>query len=173
MSTVRWAHDLMELLLPETDTALTHCRAHLNRDPRPDLAIEAYLTRHITGLMCAEVESVIQQLIVERVALGCDEAAARLVSSVRANLIRNAKFSEIGDKLALLGDDVKRIYAESVQRSIGEEGIARLGTAVAKRDLVAHSKPPDITFDELVEAYEAASAVVAAVKHAIAQTAPP
>jgi hypothetical protein len=95
---------------------------------------------------------------------------AGFVRSVRGNIIRNAKFSEIGDKLGLLGDDCKNRYETAVKNDVGEEGIAALGMAVGKRDINAHSAPLNITFEELQRAYRAATAVVSAVKAALDAT---
>ena len=55
----------------------------------------------------------------------------------------------------------------STEPSVGEAGIDRLGTAVRKRDEVAHKTPPPITFRELEETYQAATAIVAAVRQTL------
>ena len=161
-----------DLLLPLTDTALKDCRAHIGSTPDIDLSIVGYLTRHVAVLMCAEVESVITKLIENRIDLGCDDAASNLVKSVRGGLVRNAKFNEIGNRLSLLGDDTRKAFEEMVEASAGEEGVARLGMTVRSRDEAAHMSPPNITFDELDAAYEAAAQIVEAAAAALKKTAP-
>ena len=157
----------MPLLLPMTDTAIADCRNHINSHPDIDLAILAYLTRHVNGLMCAEIETVVTRLIRERIEQGCDNAAANFLASFRRSVVRNAKYAEIGDKLALFGDEFKQRYEDAVDNSVGESGIQKLGIAVGKRDDTAHRAPPNITFKELEEAYTAATAIVDAVAVAL------
>lgn len=157
----------MPILLPFTDTAITDCRDQMAAHPDTDVAILAYLTSHVNSLMCAEIESVVTRLIKERIQRGSDEAAASFLTSLRHSVVRNAKYSEIGDKLALLGDEYKQRYEDMVDNSVGEEGIQRLGMAVGRRDDAAHRTPPNITFKELEEAFSAATTIVDAVRIAL------
>ena len=78
--------------------------------------------------------------------------------------VRNATFSEIRGKVALLGNTYKSNFANLVDRTVGEEGKEKLGLAVRKRDDNAHKTPPDITFRELEEAFVFASDMVDALR---------
>ena len=140
-------------------------REHVAKYPNTDLPILAYLTRHINGLMCSEIEQVVTRLVKERLALGCgDEATSNYLTSLRRNAIRNAKFSEVKRTLALFGTLYRDYFDKLVQESLGEAGVERLGIAVGKRDQDAHETPPDITFDELEKAFVVASKMVDAVR---------
>lgn len=156
------------LQLPLTGTAIEDCRDHINQYPETDAAILAYLTRHVNGLMCAEIEQVVTRLIRERIGLGCsDEATRNYLGSLRRSAVRNAKVSEIRNTLALLGNTYRDRFNNLVDRTAGEDGIEKLGTAVAKRDQDAHDQPPDITFRELEEVYGIATEVVVAVRQSL------
>ena len=161
----------MPLLLPLTDTAISDCRNLLlkYRDTDPiDPAIVSYLTRHVNGLLCAEIELVVSLLIKERIQAGCsDDAASNFLGSSRRNLVRNAKYSEISDKLGLLGETYKSRFREAVESEIGDEGIQKLGIAVGNRDNDAHHTPPDITFGELEEVFSIATSIVDAVERVL------
>lgn len=162
----------MPVLLPSTELALSQCRAHWALQggiaDEFDPAILSYLTRYVVVLMCAEIETIITQMIRDRVDLGGGDGAVRkFVYSVSGNLIRNAKVAEIGDKLGRFGDEFKAKYDEIIDSSVGEEGVAKLGMAVGNRDQLAHSTPPNLTFRELEEAYTVAEAVVGAARMAL------
>ena len=142
--------------------AITDCRNHINTYSGIDPVIVAYLTRHVNGLMCTEIESVITQLIRERIEAGCDESASNFLKSMPRSVVRNAKYAEIRDKIALFGAQYRLQFEEAVNNSVGEEGIQALGIAVGKRNDAAHREPPDITFREMERAYAAATAIVRA-----------
>ena len=155
----------MDLLLPLTDTAITDCRHHVNQHPDTDPAVVAYLTRYVNGLMCTEIENVVTRLIRARLEIGCsDEATSNFLKSAGRTIVRNAKISEVRGKLALLGIAYKDSFSAELDRTVGEDGIGKLGIAVGKRNENAHDDPPDITFRELEEAYSVATRVVDAVR---------
>lgn len=62
-------------LLPLTQTAISDCRNHSTQFPGADPAIGAYLTRYANGLLCAEIEKVVNGLIRQRLAQGCSDSA--------------------------------------------------------------------------------------------------
>ena len=151
--------------LPLTDAAIADCREHVNQYPDTDPVITAYLTRHVNGLMCAEIEWVVTRLIRERLEAGCsDDATANFLKTMRRSTVRNASFSEIRDTLALLGSTYRNKFSELVDQTIKEDGIEKLGMAVGKRNQNAHENPPDITFRELEEAFDIAARLVDAVR---------
>ena len=155
----------MTLQLPLTNAAITDCRDHVNQHPDTDPVISVYLTRHVNGLMCAEIEWVVTRLIRERLEAGCsDNATSNFLKTMRRSVVRNATFAEIRDTLALLGRTYGAKFSELVEQTVAEEGIERLGMAVGKRNQNAHESPPDITFRELEETFRAAIQVVDAVK---------
>ena len=156
-------------LLPLTGAAIADYQEHLGQYPDTDLAILAYLTRHINGLMCAEIEQVITRLVRERLESGCkDEATANFLKSMpRRSSIENAGVPAIRNTLSRFGDDhLERFNTFVFQpESIGDAGVEKLGIAVRKRNEDAHGNPPDITFRELAESYDVAIKVVDAVRH--------
>lgn len=155
----------MTLLLPLTDTAIGDYQLHVKQYPGTDREILAYLTRHINGLMCAEIEQSVTRLIRERLEIGCsDTATSNFLKSVGHSSIRNARIGEIRNALARFGDGCKERFDNLVNQTIDEAGIEKLGMAVGKRNQDAHDNPPDITFRELEEAFSVATDVVDAVR---------
>ena len=143
----------------------------MTQHPDTDSAILAYLTRHINGLMCGEVEQVVTRLIRERLELGCsDDATSNFLKSLRRSTVRNATFREIRGSLALFGETYRDDFSDLVYQSVGESGIEKLGMAVGKRNQDAHENPPDITYLELEEAYTVATTIVDAVQITLADS---
>ena len=155
----------MTLLLPRTDTAIEDYQHHIEQHPGTDREILAYLTRHINGLMCAEIEQSVTRLIRERLEIGCNDAAtSNFLKSVGHSSVRNAKIGEIRIALSRFGDGYQERFNDLVNQTIDEAGFEKLGMAVGKRNQDAHDNPPDITFGELEEAFRVAAVVVDAVR---------
>jgi ribosomal 50S subunit-associated protein YjgA (DUF615 family) len=155
----------MSLLLPLTDTAIEDYQIHVRQHPDTDLGILAYLTRHINGLMCAEIEQAVSRLIRERLEIGCSDAAtSNFLKSGGYSSIRNAKLEEIRKAVTRFGDAYKEKFDLLVGQTIGEADRGKLGMAVGRRNQDAHENPPNITFRELEEAFRVATFVVEAVR---------
>ena len=160
----------MPSLLPRTELALSDCREHIDNHPDTNPAILDHLTRHINALMCAEVEQVVTQLIVARLAVGQrDEVAKGFFSNFlrerRISSIRNATVKEVRSTLSAFGPDYREKFNELVRQGLDEDEVRRkLETAVSRRNANAHHIPPSITFQELEAAYTVANEVVEAVR---------
>lgn len=155
----------MTLLLPLTDTAIEDYQLHVKQHPDTGREILAYLTRHINGLMCAEIEQSVTRLIRVRLEIGCSDAAtSNFLKSIGHSSIRNAKIGEIRNALARFGDGYRERFDDLIDQTVDEAGVEKLGMAVGKRNQDAHDNPPDITFRELEEAFHVATAVVDAVR---------
>ena len=158
----------MPLLLPLTDTAIADYQNHLREFPGTDPVILAYLTRHINGLMCGEIEQVVTQLIVDRLAIGHRDSGTldffpNFLKSRRISSVRNASFEEIRNTLSSFGPAYREKFNGLVHDAVDNEGIEKLRAAVVKRNEDAHSIPPSITFQEVEETYSVAVAVIDAV----------
>lgn len=150
------------MLLPRTDTALEDCRRHLEACPDIDPAVLSYLVRHLAVTLCAEMEHSLSKILVQRVEAGCDEGPANLIKSVRKNLLRSARPSEIKDIVRYFGESSLARYEDEIRTSVGDEGLSRLGTLVSHRDATAHTEPLDMTFREFELAYQAAVGIATA-----------
>ena len=155
-------------LLPLTNAAISDYQHHLESFPNTEQPILDYLVRHINGLMCAEMEQVVTQLIRERLATGCrDEATSNYLLSLRRSSIRNATYSEISRTLALFGNYYRENFDGNARQTLEDSDIEKLGIAVNSRDANAHESPPSITFGELVSAFEVAITVMDAVQQTL------
>ena len=143
--------------------AIDQCRVVVE-NPDTDTAVSAYLTRHVNVLMCAEIESVVSKLVLEKVERSYGTPAANFLNSIRKGrkgFIPNAQYSEIVQALGLFGTAYRDEFKKAVNEAVGEEGIAMLGIAVGKRNETAHTQTqPDITFREVETAFEVADAIV-------------
>ena len=152
-------------LLPLTSAAIADCHHHINQYPDMDPVIIAYLTRHINGLMCSEIERVVTRLIRERLAEGCrDVATSNFLQSLGRSSVRNATISEIRNIIKLFGSEYQERFNYLLEQTVGQDGIEKLGLAVGKRNENAHDNPPNITFAELEDAFSIANKVVEAVR---------
>ena len=162
----------MPLLLPLTGTAIADYQNHLHEFPDTDPVIMAYLTRHINGLMCGEIEQVVTQLIVDRLAIGHDDSEtldffSNFLKFRRISSVRNATFEEIRNTLSSFGPKYREKFNDLVHNAVDNEGIEKLRIAVVKRNEDAHSIPPSITFEEVEEAYDIAISVIDAVSNTL------
>ena len=155
----------MNILLPLTETAIKDFKNHITQYPGTDPAISAYLTRHVNGLMCMEIERVVTRLIRDRLAIGCsDTATSNFLNSLGRSSVRNATVKEIRNALNLFGENYKDTFNNLIRQTVKPAEIGKLRIAVENRDKNAHEYPPDITFGELEKAFSIAIKVVEAVK---------
>ena len=162
----------MPELLPRTGKAIENYRNHLRQYPDTDPEILAYLTRHINGLICGEIEQEVTHLIAERLRVGYkDEESAlfipNLLKSRNISSIRNARVREIRDTLSSFSTAYRDKFNGLVSQTVGETGINRLSTAVQKRNDSSHGIPPVIEFQEVEETYRVAIAVIDAVRQTL------
>lgn len=162
----------MPSLLPRTERAIADFQNLLSQHPHTDGAIQSYLTSHINVLMCAEIEQVVTRLVVERLAVGYhDEDTSNFFPNFlkerRISSIRNATVPEIRRTLAVFSPAYGEKFDGLLSQSVKDEDVQKLRVVVEKRNASAHGIPPSITFQELEETYQAATAVVAAVRQTL------
>jgi hypothetical protein len=153
--------------LPRTELALEECRKHLTETGSFNTPIEAYITRGLIVLLCAEIEASVTDLIVRRVEASDDAEVRQFAKSISKGFVRNAKPAEVGDVVGRFGEHCKQRYQQSLDASIGDGGRMRIGDLVANRDRFAHGEPPDVTFRELQEAFNDALGLLEAVEKAL------
>jgi len=130
-------------------------------------SIEFYLTRGILVMLCAEIESTVTKLILDRVASSSDPEIGAFAQSVGPGFVRNAKTGEIGRILARFGEDCHARYDAALKATIEDAGIARIGNVVFTRGQFAHSEPPAVTFREAEDAHLDAVKMIDAVATAL------
>ena len=96
-----------------------------------------------------------------------EPSVAELVGNIGANIVRNAKHSEIRKVLGYLGPEYADEYDKLVRASAGERGITHLGNVVTNRNSIAHNVPPQLTFADVVAAQSAAEQIVDAVRQVL------
>ena len=155
----------MDILLPLTETAIKDCRDHINQYPDIDPVISVYLARYVNGLMCMEIEKVVNSLIRARLAMECnDTATSNFPKLLGMRSVRNATVKEMRNALNLFGKEYKNTFNNLVRHAVNPTDIGKLKIAVKNRNKNAHEHPPDITFGELEEAFSIAVKVVEAFK---------
>ena len=107
-------------------------------------------------------------MIAERLAIGYRDSETldffpTFLKSRRTSSIRNATVEEIRNTLTCFGPTYRNKFNDLVRRTVDDDGVEKLRTAVTKRNENAHSIPPSITFQELEETYGIATAIIDAV----------
>lgn len=154
--------------LPRTELALEECHKHLKKTKTFNTAIEAYITRGLIVLLCAEIEASVTDLVIRRVEASDDPEVRQFAKSISKGFVRNAKPGEIGDVVGRFGEHCRRRYQQTLDAFIGDAGRARIGNLVANRDRFAHGEPPNVTFRELQEeTFEDAVGLLRAVEEAL------
>ena len=156
-------------LLPLTGAAIADYQNHLDEFPNTDPVILDYLTRHINGLMCAEIEQVVTSLVCARLGAGYgDEETLNFFPNFlnyrHISRIRNARVDQIRITLSSFGSDCQERFDRLVRDAVDADDIGKLSTVIRKRNDDAHSIPPTITFQEVEESYLIATAVMEAVR---------
>ena len=159
-------------LLPLTGAAIADYRQHMSQHPDTDPVILAYLNRHINGLMCAEIEQVVTRLICEKLDAGQQHPEARsffpsFLDARRMGCLRNARVDEMRTTLSAFGLYYRNKFNELLDGGLSSDDINKLNAAVKKRNEDAHSTPPTITFQEVEETYDVATAVMDAVQQTL------
>jgi len=153
--------------LPRTQLALEECRRHLKETKSFNTPIEAYITRGLIVLLCAEIEASVTHLVIRRVEATDDQEVRQFAKSISKAFVRNAKPGEIGDVVGRFGEHCKQRYQQTLDASIGDAGRMRIGNLVTSRDRFAHGEPPDVTFRELLKAFKDAVGLLAAVEKSL------
>ncbi len=157
-------------VLPRTEAAIADYRSHVSQFPETDPVILAYLIRHINGLMCAEIEQIVTELVCEKLGSGSSDAAVfrffpNFLHSRRISSIRNARVDAIRCTVSSFGPGYQEKFDGLLRAAnVDEQGVGKLNAAVQKRNANAHSIPPVITFEELEATVKIAAAVVETVK---------
>ena len=155
--------------LPRTERAIADFQNLLSQYPHTDEAIQSYLTSHINVLMCAEIEREVSRLFQEKLERDCQDAAtlSYIMRYIQRGAVANATVQEIGGKISFFGSDYGKRFDDAVRQSVGDEGVGKMSVAVKKRNATAHDVPPVIDFQEITETYQAATAIVAAVRQTL------
>ena len=156
-------------LLRLTGAAIADYQNHLDEFPNTDPVILAYLTRHINGLMCAEIEQVVTSLVCARLGAGYgDEETSNFFPNFlnyrRISSIRNARVDQIRIALSSFGSDCRERFDRLVREAVDAEDIGKLSTAIRKRTTMPTAFPQPSPFRKSKKAYLIATAVMDAVR---------
>lgn len=131
-------------------------------------AVGAYLASHVAIVLCAEVEAQVTAFFDELIdAAECNPTVTRL-AKLRKGTTRSAKVKDIGDAIERLGSAARERYDAAINDTVGEAGIARIGTTVGARDSASHRTTAlAITFADLELAAQAAVNILQSVRTAL------
>lgn len=146
--------------LVTVDETIKNCREHLDKMNAKNPEIETYLTHYLLVFICRTYEKEIKKIIVDRAKQTKDE---QIVSFVE-NTIQAYKCLKIEDlKGNILGKLNKSLADAFYQKIKGTDAEIRYRNIILGRDGVAHDRPVNITFDELVKSYQVSSMVLDAL----------
>lgn len=146
------------------DQAIESCNLHLNECNAKGTEIEAFLTRYLLILICAQFEEKIKDILIKRAEKTKDMYLASYVRSSLAHIFRSIKTSEISGLLNRFGVDYKQKFQDNVSGTTEETFYNNI---VTNRHLTAHNSGANLTFDELVDYYEKGHTIIDHVEEAL------
>jgi hypothetical protein len=142
------------------DEAIKNCKEHLDKMDTKNREIETYLTHYLLVFICRTYEKEIKKIIVDRAKQTKDE---HIVSFIE-NTIQAYRCLKIEDlKGNILGKFNKSLEVAFYQKIKGTDAEIRYRNIILGRDAVAHDRPVNMTFDELVTSYPVSSIVLDAL----------
>ncbi|MDP2327812.1 MAG: HEPN domain-containing protein [Dehalococcoidia bacterium] len=153
--------------LLRTETAVEACRAHLTDAAAAGTPIDAYLSRYLAVILCAELEETIRELVHTRVQQQSSADVLALVLKVARNIVRSADHQEVRDVIGYFGKPYGDRYVTEILATAQESGVEALNNLVKARNDIAHRTPPNLTLSEIETALVAGKHVLAAVRKAL------
>lgn len=147
--------------LASIDRAIEICQEHLDRTNSRGTEVEAFLTRYLLVLMCAEFEEEIEGIVLRRLAGASDKHIASFAKSVLDVVFRSMKTSEIAGLLNRFSPEHKAQFQTLVN---GTRAETYFNNIVLGRHSTAHSLGSNVTMRELVEFYDEGHRVLDAIQ---------
>jgi hypothetical protein len=145
--------------LREIEYAIGLCQSHLDGSSSRGSEIEAYLTKYLLILICSSYEHRIREMIIERARRTNDSDLASFVDRTYHSSQRGLKISDIrGNLLKRFSDK----YVTEFDKKIKPNDVPciKYSNIVENRHAAAHGGTVNMTFNELVDSYKIAEAVM-------------
>jgi hypothetical protein len=150
--------------LPKVEVAIQLCKDHLEKTGSKGTEIESILTKYLLVYICGSYETEIKKMITQRAGKTGDKEIESFVGNT-IKTFRSLKIEDIrGSLLGRFCDNYKATFDSKV---LGTESETRFSNIVLNRHLLAHGREINITFDELVESYNKAEAVLTGIMEAL------
>lgn len=153
--------------LPVVVNAMETCKVHLTTPRHTGAEVEAYLTRYLIILICAEYEKKVKDIVLERSTSLSDRHLLSFVQSATDKMIKSIKFSDLSGLLGQFGEDYKRKFSDKVRNT---EACNAYETIIVNRNHIAHGgQILNTTFGELQTLFQRSLGVLDAFAKAIGE----
>jgi len=149
------------------DNAIEVCRKHLDNTHSRNTEVEAFLTRYLVVMICAEFEERCEALVHDRARRVGDTYVAAFMQSASAQLLRSIGVGELSGFLNRFGRDCKEKFQQTV---VNTDAHRAYDTIVSNRHDTAHRSGGGMTFDELASLYPKSLDVLQAFADALGLT---
>ncbi len=149
----------------KVDDTIDNCKDFLKEKDAFGTTIEAYLTRYLLVLISASFEEEIEKIFIERGSKKNDVFVKAFFENEMPNQLKSVGVSKISNFLGKFGNEYRDKFIEDVSTTPEATKYANL---IKNRHLVAHeTQEPQMTFNEVVKAYEDSSIVIDKLKQII------
>ncbi|MEW6183592.1 MAG: HEPN domain-containing protein [Bacillota bacterium] len=149
------------------DQAIEVCRDHLQVSGAFGTEIEAFLTRYLLLLIYAVFEESIKATISDRSKIYNDPDLYQFTNSCVNKICRSIMISEVSGLLGRFNSSYKEAFQQKLTGN--ELLVTAYNNIVQNRHMTAHSSGSNMTFLELVDAYQKAKAIIDYATEVIAQ----
>ena len=156
---------MKNLTTSKTDHIISTCREHLEQTGSDGTEIEYYLTGFLLIGICSEFEKEIRRAMMKRIC-SCNDPHIINYIDKKFQPFRHLRLDDIrGEILAKFDDNLKTKFNQKIE---GKPAI-NYDNIVTNRHNSAHGESINLTFNDLVDAYDEARKVIAAFEEVIVE----
>jgi hypothetical protein len=156
--------------IEKIDDTLERCEKHLSSVAVVDESIENLLTQSILILICAEFESKLKGLIVERCSGVPDGSIKEYIGSCTNTVLRSLRLSDMAGFLSRFGTDHRADFRRRL--AANERARSMYDSVWTNRNSVAHGEGSSATFGDVKRYYEEGHVVLDYFREALWLPAP-
>jgi hypothetical protein len=146
--------------IPAIEETVKNCKEHIDKLSAKNPDIEMYLTHFLLVFICRTYEKEIKRIVIDRARKTKDEHMISFVDKT-VQAYRCLKISDIkGNILAKFDERLADLFYKKIEKTDSEIMYTNI---VLARDAVAHDRPVNVTFGELVASYKTSSQVLDAL----------
>jgi len=151
------------MTIANVELAIKTCEMHLNNTGSKGTEVESILTKYLIVHICAAYEIEIKKMVKQRAAKAGDKELESFVNNT-IRTFRSLKITDIRGNLGKFSDGCLSIFDSKIK---GTEAEVRYSNIVINRHAFAHGSDINVTFDELLDSYSKAGAVLTAIREAL------
>jgi hypothetical protein len=142
---------------PRIEHTLRSSRSHLDTTGMRGTEIELYLANYALGVIYAEYEQAVRELIIRRSQVGVDTHHDAFVAVAATRITRSFRFSDLAGYLNYFDNACKQHFMDCLENT--QHHLAWDSLMKSRQDF-AHAAGSQVTFDELDGYYRASARVL-------------